>query len=919
VELVDRSLERDLLTGLLAQAADGTSAAVVVRGEPGIGKTALLDVVAARAVTEGMRVARVTGVEAEVPLGYAALHRLLLPFPRLVEQLPEPQREALRSTFGLVAGPPPDRFLVALGVLTLLADAASEARMLCVIDDAQWLDGESAVVLGFVARRLQAEGIVMVFAARELSQVAPALQGLPEVVIGALGADDAATLLSMIATSSLNPNVASRLIAEGGGNPLALVELAAELTTAQLAGTAALPDPLPAAGSLQEMFSRRLGRLSPSAQLLLAVAAAEPTATDTILWRAAERLGVDAELAASEVTGLAEFGADVTFRHPLVRSVAYHGVPAVRRRLIHRTLAEVTDVGGQPDRVAWHLAMAATEPDEALAARLAQVAGRAMERGGYAARTTFLARAAELSADPRLRTGRVLAAAEAALTAGRPVQARALLDQAESGATGDEQVVTALRLAGQVSFATGRPGDAARQLLAAAKRLLPVDTRLGRRTLLAALTAATYAGKDVLGEVRAYAMGVAGTPVDLQDPSSTADCLLLGFLHRLSGVPEQAAPLLRAALGHLRDPKTPDSIRMSLPVVAGAPAAGGELLDESATYDVISMYVRFTRRAGALMALPAALTMLARVLTLRGRFDDAQEACAEGRALGEATGAPGSPNLASFAELALWCWRGREQEARDLTARITAEAEDLEDDARQSHNLPSYYLVVLELGFGRYRQACDHVLPIFRDDRLAAGTLVLPDLIEAAARCDELLVAQQALNRLKERAEASGAPWGLGWLARSQALLAGDAAEPLYRQAIDHLEQTAVLPEIARTHLLYGEWLRRQRRRRDARAQLRTAYDMLTQMGAGGFAARASAELAATGERPRRRSPETVQTLTPQEAQVARLVAEGGTNRDVAAELFISPATVEYHLRKVYQKLQVTSRTQLAKKMLSTS
>ena len=629
-----------------------------------------------------MRVVRVTGVEAEMPFGYAALHRLLLPFPGLIEQLPVPQREALRSTFGLVAGPPPDRFLVALGVLTLLADAASEARLLCIVDDVQWLDVESAVVLGFVARRLQAEGIMMVFVARELAEVAPALQGLPEVVIGALDAGDAAVLLSMIAVARLNPDVQARLVVEGGGNPLALVELAAELTPAQLAGSAALPDPLPAAGSLQEMFSRRLARLSPGARLLLVVAAAEPTASEAVLWRAAERLGFDADVAVAEVSGLAEFGPGVTFRHPLVRSVAYHSVPTSARQRIHRALAEVIDVSEQPDRVAWHLAMAATGPDEELAARLAQVAGRVMERGGYAARTAFLARAAELSGDSELRTGRLLAAAEAALTAGHPVQARALLDQAESGAASDEQLATALRLAGQVSFATGRSGDATRQLLAAAQRLMPVDPRLGRRTLLAALIAANSTRGDALEQVRAFAMGVAETPVDLEDPSSTADCLLLGLLHRLSGAPKQAAPLFRAAIGHLRDAATPDAIRMSIPTIVSG-LAGTELLDENAAHDVASAYVLSARRAGALMALPAALTRLAGVLMSQGRFDDAQEAYAESRALGEATGAPGSPNIISFLELALLCWRGREQEARDLAARITADVRRQEGEGRR--------------------------------------------------------------------------------------------------------------------------------------------------------------------------------------------------------------------------------------------
>ena len=913
MKLIDRSRELGLLTELLARTAEGTSAAVVLRGEPGIGKTALLDATAARAVTEGMRVARVTGVESEVPLGYAAVHRLLLRFPGLIERLPAPQRDALQFTFGLVAGPPPDRFLVALGVLTLLADAASDASLLCVIDDAQWLDFESAVVLGFVARRLHGEGIVMVFAARELTEVAPALQDLPELVIGGLDADDAAALLSSVATSTLSPDVETRLVAEGGGNPLALVELAAELTPAQLAGSATLPDPLPAAGSLQQMFSRRLRRLSPDARLLLGVAAAEPAASETVLWRTAERLGLDADLAASEVSGLAEFVPAVTFRHPLVRSVAYHSMPASRRRLIHRMLAELTDAGEQPDRVAWHLAMAATGPDEELAARLAQVAGRAMDRGGYAATTTFLARAAELSADGQLRTDRLLAATEAALTAGHPVQARALLDQAQSGAASDRQLATALRLAGQVSFATGRPGDAARQLLAAARRLMQGDARLGRRTLLAALIAANYAQGDALEQVHAFAMdAVAGTPVDLGDPSSAADCLLLGFLHRLSGAPKQALPLLRAAVGHLRDPATPDIIRMSLPIFVSALAAW-ELLDDDATPDVVNMYTQFARRAGALMVLPVALTRLAGFHMSQGRFDNAQEAFAEGRALSEATGAPGSPRTASSIELALLCWRGREEEARDLAARIAAELEHLEGDARQSY--PLYYLTVLDLGLGRYRQAYDQALPVFRDDRLGNGTLVLPDLIEAAVRCDELLVARDALTRLEERAEASGARWGLGWLARCQALLAGDAAEPLYCQAIDHLEPTAARVDLARTHLLYGEWLRRQRRRREARIELRAAHDMFTEMDADAFAARARTELAATGERPRKRSVETTQALTPQEAQVARLVAEGGTNRDVAAELFISPATVEYHLRKVYQKLGISSRTQLVHRM----
>jgi DNA-binding CsgD family transcriptional regulator len=913
VELIGRSSELELLTGLLAQAADGISAALVVRGEPGIGKTALLDAVAARVQADGLKVARVTGVESEAPLGYAALHRLLLLFPGLIEQLPAPQREALQSTFGLLAGPPPDRFLTALGVLTLLADAASEAPLLCIIDDAQWLDPESAVVLGFVARRLQAEGVVMLFAARELTEVTSALQDLPELVIGVLDAA-AATLLSSIAKSRLSPEVESRLVAEGGGNPLALVELAAELTPAQLAGTATLPDPLPAAGSLQQMFSRRLGRLSPGTRLLLAVAAAEPTASDILLLRVAERLGVDPALAESQFTGLAELGPTVTVRHPVVRSVAYHSVPAAQRRLVHQVLAELTDSREQPDRLAWHLAMGASGPDEAVAAQLAQAAERAMDRGGYAATATFLARAAELSVDDELRTDRLLAASEAALTAGRPEQTRALLDQAQSGATSDRQVAAALRLGGEVSFARGQTGDAARQLLAAAKRLMPVDAGLGRRTLLSALTAAEYTREDAIEEVRAFAKDVFETPPDLEEPSSVADCFLFGFLHRLSGAPEEAAPLLRAAMDNLRDPETPDAVRMSVPIVVGA-LAGTELLDEDLLTEVLDAYVRFARRAGALWVLPPALASLAIALTRQGRFDEAQEACAEARALGEATGATGRP-LAWSAELNLLCWRGREAEAREHGVRISAEEERRGGDVRAYRDQAPMYLAVLELGLGRYRPAYSHALPIYRADRFGFGTLVLPEIIEAAARCGELLVAHEALNRLQERAEASGARWALGRLACCQALLAEDA-EPLYRRAIELLRPRPLLTDLARTHLLFGEWLRRQRRRREARLQLTRAYELFSNMGAEAFAQRAQVELEATGETARKRSVEAAQTLTPQEAQVARLVANGGTNRDVAAQLFISPATVDYHLRKVYQKLEITSRTQLARTMLA--
>ncbi len=909
--IVGRSSEREALSALLDGAQEGLSGALVLRGAAGVGKTTLLDDAAESAGARGMQIARLAGIESETQLGYAALHRLLLPYPGHVDRLPGPQRDALRSTFGLVGGPPADRFLVALAVLTLLADVASEEPLLCLVDDGHWLDPESQVVLGFVARRLDAERIALVLATRDMHPLTPS-GPLPELVVGGLSDPEAANLLLSVTEGTVSPHVADRLIASTGGNPLALVELARELTPDQLSGISPLPEPIPAGHSLQLLFSRQVNRLPPESRLFLALAATEPTASQATLWRAASQLGIDPEEAFSEAGDLVTFTPQVTFRHPLVCSVAYHLTPVSQRRRIHQALA---DQGGEADRVAWHLGMAAIGPDEAVAARVEQTAERARERGGYAATVTFLARAAELSVSGDFRTRRLLAAAEAALAAGQPVRARALLDQAESGATDDRHVATALRLGGEVAFATGQTGDAARQLLAAAKRLMPVDARLGRRTLLAALTAANYTPREVLEEVRAFAADLVETPVDLEDPSSTADCLLFGFLHRLSGAPDKAAPLLRAAIGHLRDPQTPDAIRMSMPAVVGA-LAGGELLDKNAGLDVLNTYMRFARRTGELRVLAPALTVGAIVLIFQGRFAEAEAACAEGRALGEATGAPGSPDAASFTELALLCWRGHEEEARELAARIDAEEQRRGGDVLR--NRQQFCLAPLELGFGRYRQAYAHSLPVFRDDRLSLGTICLPDLIEAASRCDELHVAREALKRLEERAEASGAGWGLGRLARCQALLAEDAAEPLYRRAIDLLEPTAVLIDLARTHLLFGEWLRRQRRRREARFQLGAAYDMFAEIGAGAFARRAQAELAATGEKPRKRTVETRQTLTPQEAHIARLVAEGGTNREVAAELFISPATVEYHLRKVYQKLAITSRTQLARTMLTT-
>ena len=912
--LAGRSAEREALGGLLTRAAEGYSGALVLRGEPGAGKTALLEEALAAAVAAGMQTARLTGVEAETQLGYAGLHRFLLPFAGQLQLLPVPQRDALRSTFGLVAGPPADRFLVALAVLTLLAEVASQVPLVCAVDDVQWLDPESAVVLGFVARRLYAERVVLLFAVREPAEELTALAGVPELGLGGLDDDAALELLASLAPGQLSPSVSARIMTETGGNPLALVELAKELSAAQLAGAEALPEPLPAGGSLEQVFGRRMERLPPETRLLLAVAAAEPGGSQAMVWRAAGQLGIDPEAAAAADLGdLAKFGTQVEFRHPLIRSVAYHGTSLWQRRLIHHALAAVGD-GERPDRVAWHLGMAARGPDEGVAARLEQAAGRARHRGGYVATVTFLSRAAELSEEEGVRARRLLAAAEAALTAGQPFRAGALLEEATPRLGDLLARAEARRLQGTIRFALGQAGEASSILLEAARALASADGRGAREALLEALEAARYTGwstsQAVLSEIAdaARAIPSAGGP-----QASATDLLLDGFAARTAGGYLASVPLFRRAVARLRagDLSPQEGLRR---LHLGCPAAA-DLFDDQAQHALAIRWVQLARDLGALTALPVALnnqSIFAEVPA--GRFDAARACFAEAFEISTATGNPGIVGTAGFAELFELAWRGRETDARRIAAAVTREATGA---GRGTQIIfAQYSLVVLELGLGNYQAALQYALSVFQDDHPFLGTHVLPDLVEAAARCGETGVAEAALGRLAERAVASGTPLALGLLARSRALLAGDAdAELLYQEAIGHLGQCRARPQLARAYLVYGEWLRRQRRRRHAREQLRIPHDMLETMGAEAFAERARIELLATGERARQRTAETKHVLTAQEAQIARLVSEGGSNRDIAAQLFLSPSTVDYHLRKVFRKTGVTSRTQLARTM----
>ncbi len=912
--LVGRSAECDALSGLLARAVDGHSGALVLRGEAGVGKTALLNETVAVATAAGMQTSRLTGVEPETQLGYAGLHRFLLPFADRLERLPDPQQDALRSTFGLVAGPPADRFLVALGILTLLADATSEAPLVCVADDVQWLDPESVAVLGFVARRLYAERVLLLFAVREPASQLSSLAGLPELVLGGLDDQAAMNLLSALAPGRLSPAVGARIIAETGGNPLALVEVARELSPVQLAGSEVLPDPLPVGGLLERVFGRRVSRLPSGTRLLLAVAAAEPTASQALLWRAAGQLGIDPEAAASADLGdLAEFTPQFEFRHPLIRSAVYHTTPLRLRRRIHHALAAVGNGSERLDRVAWHLGMAALGPDEAVAARLEQAAGQARDRGGYAATVTFLSRAAELSEDEGQRAGRLLAASEAALIAGQPFRANTLLEEATPRLGDPLARAQATRLNGTIHLALGQTAEAPAILLEAARALAPADGRAAREALLEAVEAALYAGwsanRAVLADIAAAARA---TPAAGGPEASAADLLLDGFATRAAGGYPASVPLLRRAITRLctGDLSPQEGLRwLGLGCFAAA-----DLWDDQAQHVLAIRWVQLARDLGALTALPVALNNQGAVEAVAGRFDAARACFAERSGISAATGNPGVLGTAGTAEMYELAWRGREPDRRRVAAGMARETTGA---GRGSQSIfAQYCLSVLELGLGNYQAALQGALGVYEDDAPTLGAHVLPNLVEAAARCGETGLAGAALGRLAERALAAGTPLALGLLARSRALLADDAeAEALYEEAVKHLGQCRSAPQLARAHLLYGEWLRRQRRRREARGQLRTAHEMFTSMGAEAFAERARIELLATGERARKRTAETECELTAQESQIAWLVSEGESNRDIAAQLFLSPSTVDYHLRKVFRKVGVASRTQLARTM----
>jgi DNA-binding CsgD family transcriptional regulator len=899
-----RRSECGVLDRLVDAVRAGESRALVVAGEPGVGKTALLDYVAGRA--SGFRVARAVGVQSEMELAFAGLQQLCTPMLDGLERLPTPQRDALRTAFGLSAGPAPDRFLVGLAVLSLLAEAAAEQPLICLVDDQQWLDRASAQVLGFAARRLGAESIGLVFAARVPGGD---LAGLPELLVAGLPEADARALLDSVTVGPLDARVRDRLVTETRGNPLALLELGRLVTPAELAGGFGLPGAAPVA-AVDENFRRRVEALPAQTRRLLLVAAADPTGDPSLVWRAAGRLGIGAEAATPAAdAGLAEFGARVRFRHPLARMAAYQSASLAERQDAHRALAEVTDPQIDPDRRAWHRAQAAPGPDEDVAGELERSAGRAQARGGLAAAAAFLERSALLTPEPGRRAQRLLAAAWAKSEAGALDAAMGLLTAVEAGPADARRAAEVEHLRGQIAAHQRGGSDAARLLLSAARRLEPLDPALARETCLEALVAAIWAADlDNPGGVREAAEAARAAPAGPQPPR-VVDVLLDAFAVRFTDGYAAAAPALARALRLLLALDVGDDDVGRWFWLAGASSSAIvalELWDAESWHALAARRVQLARDAGALVHLQFALNFQALTHLRVGELAAANPPIEEDRLIAEATGNP----PVAYADMILAAWRGREAPAAELI-RATAREATARGLGRLV-DIAAYASALLYNGLGRYDAALDAARRSFEHDQLGYGPFAVPELAEAASRTGDLALVAAAVDWLTEYTRVKPTDWVLGLEARVRALLSdGETADRLYRESISHLGRTSVRVELARSHLLYGEWLRRQRRRTDAREQLRTAHSMLEDMGMQAFADQARRELAATGETARKRTMQTSTQLTAQEAQIARLARNGLSNPEIGARLFISGRTVEYHLSKVFVKLVIRSRSQL--------
>ncbi|WP_330230523.1 AAA family ATPase [Nocardia sp. NBC_00508] len=861
--LVGRQDEIGRLEGLTRSAAEGRGGVLVLRGEAGIGKSALLEQVSR---APGFLVLQASGSEFESELPFAALHQLCVPVLGRVDEMPEP----LRVAFGQATGAP-EMFRIGLAVLELLSGAARNRPVLCVIDDAHWLDDASTKALMFLARRIASEPVAMVFAARQ------GLDELPGMELEGLTDDEARGLLQ----STLDPRVRDRILAESRGNPLALLEL-------PRTDGFALPQSS-VANRVERGFQARLAALPAQAQLLLTLASAEPTGDPALLWAAARKLGIAVDMSsAAEVSGLIEFGTRVRFCHPLARSAVYRAADATELHTVHRALAEVTDPVTDADRRAWHRAHAGAGPNEAVAAELEASASRAQARCGVAAAAAFLERSAALSLDPAKRTGRTLAAVRFTLEAGAVEAASNLLTTVDTSGLDDETLARVDLLRGQIAFSRHGDGDGPYFMLRAAQRLAALDPAWSRDCYLDALEMALAVGRA--SGVMDRVTHAAGTAPPAPAPPDILDALLTLTTQRH----QAAAPLLRSVV-------TDVGVFSARPALATMVAA--ELWDIDA-HNVITEWIMKTgRSSGSPVMLRLGRAQVASGAVHTGDFATAMSAIAEEEAIADAVGAP--PMM--YPRLHLAAIRGRRQEARELFDAAAAAA-----DARGAGQLIAnihWARSVLANGLADYPAALAAAQQAAAGGDLFLAGIALPELIEAAVHCGRSTEAAAALAALTERTQPSGTVWAAGVTACARALVTGD--EPAYLEAVDTFDGTRLAPYLARTELLYGEWLRRQNRKLDARQRLRSAHNRLSELGMEAFARRAADELRAAGAQAGSRSTRTHDELTMQEMHIARLVAAGATTKEVADRLFLSPRTIDAHLRNIFRKLGITSRRQL--------
>ena len=901
--LFGRRAECETLGRLLADVTAGSSHVLVLRGEAGVGKSALLAHVAEQ--TSGWRVTGAAGVEsdADMELAYSGLQQMCAPLAQHVKKLPTPQRLALSTVLGFSTGPPPDRFLVALATLTLLSEAAEERPLVCLIDDAQWLDRVSAQVIEFVARRLLAERVALVCAVR-IPAGDDVLRGLPDLHLRGLSDADARSLLLANVHGPLDPAVTDRIVAESHGNPLALLELPRTWRPPDLAGGFGALDTRPVASKVEQSYARRLLALPADTRLLVLLAAADPVGDPALLRRAADSLGLDTPALTPAIdAGLLQIRGRVEFAHPLLRSVAYRGDVDENRRRVHGALADATDPESDADRRAWHRARATLEPDEQVAAELERSAGRAQARGGFAAAAAFLMRAVALSEDAVQRVERLLAAAQASLRAAGFDQAFGLLDAADAEQLDDVQRARVALLRAHLAFARGLGREAPSLLRDAARRIEPVDLELARETYLIAWAAAVFAGRLAgRGELLEISRAARDLPPP-PGPPRPLHLLLDSLAVLITDGRAAAAPRLQRAATALTGIPLDDILRWG----PTATAASDAVWDHRATRAISARHVDLIREAGGLAHLQLPLAALGNADIWSGDFARAASALAESESLAAATGSEMPPTTA----LRLFALQGKETVAVALAART------LEQAASTGQGLAVVYAdwaaAVLYNGLARYDEAMTAARRATNDPvEPFASMWALPELVESAVRAEEVELARAAFLRLVDTTRPCCTDFAHGIEARCRALVTdGPAADGLYRDAAQRLSRGGLRPEVARTHLLHGEWLRGQGRRDDARSQLRTAYDMFAGMGMDAFAERARRELLEAGEKVRAHVVHTRDALTPREEHIARLARDGLSNPEIGAQLFLSARTVEWHLRKVFTKLGITSRREL--------